>query len=239
MTRRWGKGACLALAFLAFASARAAAQSSDTESQFWPGLALRYQWPSALSAQLYSQIKDAEDFPYQQLGVGTRLGYQRKALTRPHLVNTNPEKEHQLFLGVGYEYLATLQSGTSSTEDRLSAEITGRHRPWARVLLTDRNQFEFRWVNDVYSTRYRNKLGLEYDVMVDRFRFTPYVSAEVFYDWAKSSWNEQQYALGVEWPYRQRFTLTTYYLRQNCTTCNPAHVDAAGLSLGFFFGAVR
>jgi len=53
------------------------------------------------------------------------------------------------------------------------------------------------------------------------FRFTPYTSAEAFYDGAKDSWDQEQYTAGVQWPYERRLMLETYYLRQNCTTLRP------------------
>jgi hypothetical protein len=239
MIRRGLRGLAMGMGILAAGSISASAQTPGTASEFWPGLAVRYQWPSALSLRLYSEIKNAEDFPYQQLGIGGQVGYQLRAMTRPHLTNIDPEKNHNFFFGAGYEYLATIQSGKSTTESRVTAQVTGRHRPAASVLVEDRNLMEFRWVNAVYQTRYRNKLSLEVDVLVRQFRFTPYASAEVFYSWAKGSWNEQQYAVGVRWPFKKLLKIDTYYLRQNCTTCAPAHVNAAGLALSVYFGSVR
>ena len=215
---------------------RVSAQSSSTASEFWPGLSLRYQWPSALSLTAFSEIKNADDIPYRQLGVGAHLGYQAKRMVRPHLVNINPSKEHSYFASAGYEYLHTIQSDVESYEDRLSVQATLRQRPASRVLLEDRNLVEFRWVNGTYSTRYRNMLTVEADLLIHKLRLTPYASAEVYYSWNKSSWNEQQYAVGIEWPYKDWGMLDTYYLRQNCTTCNPAHLDVAGLALSLYFG---
>lgn len=224
------------LFLLAAGVPRLAAQSSSTAGEFWPGVSFRYQWPSALSLTAFSEIKNADDIPYQQLGVGARLGYQAKRMNRPHLVNIDPSKEHSFFASLGYEYLQTVQSDAESFEDRLSAELTLRQRPASRLLLADRNLVESRWVNGTYSTRYRNRLTVEADLLLHRLRFTPYASAEVYYSWNKSSWNEQQYAVGIEWPYKNWGMLDTYYLRQNCTTCNPAHLNVAGLSLSFYFG---
>lgn len=224
------------LLFLAVAASPAWAQSSSTAGEFWPGLSLRYQWPSALSLIAFSEVKNAEDIPYRQLGVGAHLGYQAKRMARAHLVNIDPSKEHSYFASVGYEYLHTIQSDVESYEDRLSVQATLRQRPASRVLLEDRNLVEFRWVDGTYSTRYRNMLTVEADLLIDKLRLTPYASAEVYYSWSKSSWNEQQYAVGIEWPYRDWGKLDTYYLRQNCTTCNPAHLDVAGLALSLYFG---
>ncbi len=106
----------------------------------------------------------------------------------------------------------------------------------AGFLMRDTNRIEFRWVNGVYSTRYRNKLAVERDFLARGFRFTPYASAEAFYDVTKGSWNEEYYAGGVQWPYKRLLMLDTYYLLQKCPTCKPANVNVAGVTLNFYFG---
>lgn len=228
--------AATVLLFLALGASPVSAQSSSTADEFWPALSVRYQWPSALSLTAFSEVKNADDIPYRQLGVGARFDYQAKRMTRPHLVNIDPSKEHTYLAGIGYEYFHTIQSDVQSYEDRLSLQLTFRQRPASRVLLEDRNLMEFRWVNGTYSTRYRNMFTVEADLLIHRLRLSPYVSAEVYYSWDKSSWNEQQYAVGIEWPYRDWGKLDTYYLRQNCTTCKPAHLNVAGLALSLYFG---
>ena len=67
------------------------------------------------------------------------------------------------------------------------------------------------------------------------FRFTPYTSAEAFYDGAIHSWSQEQYTAGMQWPRRRRLMLQTYYLRQNCGTCSPPHLNVAGLTLNLYF----
>ena len=66
-----------------------------------------------------------------------------------------------------------------------------------------------------YSTRFRNRLTVERDLLVRNFRFTPYASAEFFYDFASGQWDEQQYEAGIQWPYRRIFMVETYYLFQH------------------------
>lgn len=56
---------------------------------------------------------------------------------------------------------------------------------------------------------------------------------------ATNSWNEQRYSVGIQWPYKHKWLLDTYYLRQNCSSCDPAHLNVGGLSLSFFFGTQR
>ncbi len=155
-------------------------------------------------------------------------------MTKPHAVNIDPDKEHQVQFTGGYEYLTTVQSGSIKAENRLMLQAFFRQRLGPSFLVTDRNRVEFRWVNGGYSTRYRNMLTIERDCLIGRMRFTPYAAAEVYYDGGKRSWNEEQYSAGVQWPYKKLWMLNTYYLRQHCTTCSPKYLDVAGVALNFY-----
>ena len=120
-------------------------------------------------------------------------------------------------------------------ENRLILDGIFNFRPSARFLVTDRNRAEFRWINGVYSTTYRNKLTVERDFLLSGFRFSPYVAVEAFYNGAQNSWNQEWYYAGIQWPYKRLLMLDTYYLRQHCTTCNPTNWNAAGVTLNFYF----
>ena len=232
----WNGIAGLTLAAVFCLRARGQSQADTTNGEFWPAADVYIQLPDSYRLLGFVESKRGQDFPYQQLDLGIGLGYQWKRISKLHLKNIDPDKEHSFLFGGGYEYLRTLQAGkNTSYENRLVLEGLPRFRPVSRLLASDRNRVEFRWVNGVYSTRYRNDLALEYDVAVHNFRFTPYASAEVFYDGAKHTWNEEQYTAGLEWPYKRRLMLDTYYLRQNCTTCSPAHLNVAGLTLNVYF----
>jgi uncharacterized protein DUF2490 len=215
---------------------RAVAQTSDTAREFWPAIDVHDQLLSDLRLLAFGGLKKGEEFPYQQWYIGAGLGYQWFRFTEPHLPNIDPDKENYLVTSAGYEYLRTIQDGKDSLENRVAVEVTPRYRAPAGFLLEDRNRVEFRWVNDVYSTRYRNRVTLERDSCIRGFRFTPYGSAEVFYDIEKGTWNREQYAGGLRIPYRRLLQIDVYYLRQNCPTCNPAHLNVAGLTFDFFVG---
>ena len=207
----------------------------NTVGEFWPAAEAHVQFPEDWRLLGFVGLKKGEDFPYQQIYAGIGLGYQWKQITKPHLENIDPDKEHKFVFGGGYERLQTVSSGKTSYENRLVLQVVAGFRPASRLLLSDRNRVEFRWVNGVYSTRYRNLVQGEYDSKIDEFRFTPYASAEFFYDGATSSWNQEWYTAGIEWPYKRILMVQTYYLRQNCTTCNPANLNVAGLTLNVFF----
>ncbi len=214
--------------------AGAQSQTATTEAEFWPAVDAHFQLPGNYRLLGFVGLKKGEEFPYQQLDTGLGLGYQWKAIAKSHLQNIDLDKEHAFLFGGGYEYLRTLQSGKVKYENRMTLEVTLGFRPLSRILVRDRNRVEFRWVNGVYSTRYRNQLSLEYDILIHKFRLTPYASVEVYYDGAKHSWNEEQYTTGLQWPYKRLLMLDVYYLRQNCATCNPAYLNVGGLTLNFY-----
>lgn len=211
------------------------AQSSSTPWEFWPAVDGHIQLRSNLRVLVFGEYKNEEGAAYQQFDIGTGLGYQFKRIAKQHLVNIDPDKEHYLVFGGGYEHLTTIQSGESKDEDRIAVQAIPRYRPPGGFLLEDRNRVEFRWVNGTYSTRYRNKLTIQRDFQLHRFRLTPYVSAEAFHDGASHSWNEEQYTVGIELPYKRLLMLETYYLRQNCDTCSDRSLDVLGATLNFYF----
>ena len=227
-------GLCLSIS----ACCGALAQQAQTEGEFWPAIDVHYQFSDNLRLLGLTELKRGAELGYQQIDAGLGLGYRWKTIKRPHLENIDPDKEHTFLVGGGYEYLHTV-SGKPKYENRLALEAQAGTRPLSRLLIRDRNRVEFRWVNGVYSTRYRNNLSLEYDISAGKFRFTPYTSAEAFYDGAKGSWNQEQYTAGAQWPYKRRLMLETYYLRQHCTTCSPVYLNVAGLTLNFYFRNVK
>jgi hypothetical protein len=106
-------------------------------------------------------------------------------------------------------------------------------------LVRDRNWLELRWIDGTYSTTYRNMISVERDFLVHGFRFSPYGSAEVFYDGPKHSWDQEWYTAGVQCSFRRLLMLETYYRRENCTTCNPTNWNAAGITLNVYFANTK
>lgn len=212
----------------------AQAQTPTTETEFWPELDAHVELPSQLRVLAFGGLEQGVGFPYQQLYGAVGLGYQFKPIVKSHFENIDPDKEHHLVVGGGYEYFQTIQSGKTKDEGRVVLEGIPGFRPSARFLVRDRNRVEFRWVNGVRSTRYRNDLSVERDFLAHGFRFTPYGSAEVFYDGSKHSWDQEYYTSGVQFPYKHLFMLQTYYLLQKCPTCKPANVNVAGMTLNYY-----
>jgi hypothetical protein len=182
----------------------------------------------------FSGLEQGIGFPFQQWYSAAALGYQFKPILLEHLINIDPDKEHYLVFGGGYEFLRTAQSGEVHHENRITIDATPGFRPSARFLVRDRNWVELRWIDGKYSTTYRNQPSVERDFLVHEFRFTPYGSAEVFYDGPKHSWDQEWYTAGIQWPIR-RLAMVDIYRREHCITCTPTNWNAAGITLSLYF----
>jgi len=224
-----------ALLLLGLLASRAAAQTPTTGTAFWPAVEAHAGIHGKLRLVVLTELKNGEDYSYDQWRVGAGLSYQMKSFARRHLEDIDPQKEHKLLVASGYEYIESTESSKPGSENRLTVGLTPQARPPGGFLVSDRNRFEFRWVNGVYSTRYRNKVMVERITQHRHLQFAPYASAEFFYDVAKDSWNQAQYAVGISWPYKRILKLDTYYLYQDCTTCSPRYLNVAGLTLKYFY----
>ena len=210
------------------------AQAPATGGQVWSTGNVWLQLPSRFRLLATGEVNAGTDYSYQQWSGGIGVGYQWKRVSKlAHMVNINSDKESRAVVGVGYEYLWTDQEGATTAEDRVIVDVTPRYRPKSHWLLDSRNRAEFRWVDGAYSSRFRTRITVERDIPVRNGRLTPYASAEFFYDFARDSWDEQQYAIGMELPYRRIFMVQAYYLYQH-TTSAPQNVNVIGITLNFF-----
>ena len=145
-------------------------------------------------------------------------------------------RDKYLTMRGGYRYQTSLANGQSSSESRGILELTSRYMLPGKVAISDRNRGEFRGVADQpFSTRYRNRLRLERDLVRGWLNCTPYVYDEIFYDTRYGQWTPNQYALGVEFPAGAHLVLEPYYLRQHGSRSNPPHINALGFKLNLYF----
>jgi hypothetical protein len=226
-------GTAFMLAFCSCAAGQS--QPTDTETEIWPEVDAHLQLPSHLRVLAFSGLEQGIGFPFQQWYAAGALGYQFKPILRKHIFNIDPDKEHYLVFGGGYEFLRTTQSGTVKHENRVTIDATPGFLLPAKILLRDRNWVELRWIDGTYSTTYRNMVTIERGLLIHGFRFSPYGSAEVFYDSPKHSWNEEWYTAGFQWPYKSLLMVETYYRREHCDTCTPTDWNVGGVTLHFYF----
>jgi hypothetical protein len=211
-----------------------------TETQVWPEGDVHIQLPANWRILAFAGLEQGVGYPFQQWYAAAALGYQFKPILKPHIENIDPDKEHYFVFGGGYEFLRTVQSGEVHHEDRITIDGTPGFRLPGEFLVRDRNWIELRWIDGAYSTTYRNMLTVQRDFLLSNgVRFSPYGSAEVFYNGSKHSWNEEWYTAGIDWPYKRLLMLDTYYRRESCHGCVPANWNVGGVTLNFFLRSTR
>jgi hypothetical protein len=209
-------------------------QTPGTGKELWPKLNVAVEIAPKTRIQVWGQKQDGEDFDFNEWKVGAIVSYRMKRIVKPHRRDIDEVNEHNLVLGAGYEYLQTDQEDSTKREHRIILQSTPRYLHDTGLLLQDQNRVELRWVNGNFSARYRNKLIVQRGFKLDNVSFTPYASGELFYDGNHHSWNQNQYAFGVQLPFRKHLMLDIYYLRQNCTTCNQDPLNVLGVTLNLY-----
>ena len=144
----------------------------------------------------------------------------------------------------GYRYGRSLNSESDFREHRLLLEQTFKTTIPGKIVVSDRNRQDFRFVRGEYSFRYRNRLTLEREVGRGEYRFTPYLQGEVYFDSRFLAWSRHRYGGGFVFPlskvgrpassdrsFRDHVSLDLYVMRQSDSQPSPSRVNALGASL--------
>jgi hypothetical protein len=207
------------------------ARSQDTVNEFWPEVDTYVTLsPSIRLFFMASQSVD-QDSGQERWQFGPNLDITLKPILRMKFQTLDPEKRKYLTMRIGYRRLI---SQTGADENRMILELTPRFPLPKSFLLTDRSRMDLRWRNG-FSWRYRNRLGVEKNLKIRSFGFTPYVRSEIFYDSAVSRWNRLSYAGGVVFPIFKRAEIAPSFERQNISGATTNHVNGAGLTLSLYF----
>lgn len=211
-------------------------QDSSAAKEFWPQVKTVVELFPKTRVELELAKQDGEDLARTQKKFGVIGSYRAKRLIRGHILDIDDSKNYAFVFAAGYEHVFTDDNGSEKSENRIIIQGTPHYSmPKTHLLFQNRNRVEFRWVNNAYSTRYRNKLTVERPLKIEQFKFTPYASGELFFDGQHHKWNQNQFAFGVIVPYKKLLQVDSYFLRQNCTTCKEEHVNAFGLTVTIFF----
>jgi Protein of unknown function (DUF2490) len=207
---------CL-LMVICFSGSANAQDGPDTRDELWPEVDLFVTLNPVWRLFFLANITQERETNIDQEGqVGAHVDY---------LFNK------YLAFRAGYRYGFSLQEDEPFQENRILFEQTIRLPiPW-KILMSDRNRQDLRWVDGAFSVRYRNRLMLQRDFILADFRFTGYGSAEVYYDSRYDTFNRNRFVFGVVLPLSRHFGLDLNYARQNDNRSKPYHVDAIGIIL--------
>jgi hypothetical protein len=142
--------------------------------------------------------------------------------------------EHQFtnsFWGrIGYRH-ANATDGSAFEENRLLLEQTFRISLPALVKADFRTREDFRWLNTGFSARLRERLQVQRNTTIGNYTFTPYVSAEIYFDTRYGQFARYRLIAGTAFPVTKHFTVEPYFAHQVDFVGSSAIVDALGLIL--------
>jgi Protein of unknown function (DUF2490) len=228
---------CAVLYFLFVCGKISVLSAQETGSQVLPEIDLYLKLNSQVRIQLTSSFTGS--FPGDEWTSNPTIFIETalKPVLRRRL-RQEPDVFRRRFLTfrAGYRYVRSLGTDPPTHENRAIVESLARYPlPW-HFLISDRNRGEFRFKQgQPFSSRYRNRLRLEYDFQKGRLEFTPYADCEVFYDTRFDRWTPRRYESGVQFPISSHVMVEPYYLRQDSSYSTPRHISALGFKLNLYF----
>jgi len=226
-----GKWVIAPLALLACVTAHAQA----TE-QFWPEFNAYARIQS--NTRFRFELKDTrEGTDIEQTEFGPSIEFYAKPLIRLRDLTAMPRdqaKERLLVLGAGYRYLFSASKGTA--ENRILLEGTPQYPLVWKFILADRNRMELRFIQGIFSWRYRNRLSVRRNVRIRSYTFAPYIRCEVYYSSQFGKWYDTATSAGSRFPLTKALELEAFVEHQNETNQSPnKQVNSLGLVLNAFF----
>jgi hypothetical protein len=218
----------------------------------WP--ALGHEAPNEFWPELNVFVKLSENSRLYLLGSGTRvedqgnsdgqLGVHLDIFTSPILKSRmertarRADVARNKFLQIRLGYLFSRSAKSSSSqfvESTPMSEGSGRFYMPKRILVTVRSKADFRFLDGVFTPRFRERFKIERTFQLPRTAITPYAHAEAFYDWRYNVWHRFRYIAGAEWELSRRVVLEGYYVRQKDNRSATKYLNAIGFVVQLYF----
>jgi len=131
---------------------------------------------------------------------------------------------------LGYRHGNSTDGGPFN-ENRLLAEQIFRVPLPAGVSVDFRTREDFRWLDTGFSVRLRERMQVQRDFTIDGYKFTPYASAEVYFDTRYDQVARYRLIVGVTLPVYRHFSIEPYLARQVDNAGSFTITNAIGLTL--------
>ena len=226
------------LSLLLLPAAAIPAQNSETQTQFWPEVDA-YVHLNAKARLLFQYSATRRD-DLHTYAEGQAAGfldiYGLPALQSFDRMHSDKSKNKLLMFRAGYVFSKTpASSGKVTTEHTPTFLADLRfHLPF-KLVVSERNRGDLRYINGVFTPRYRNRVKVERGFRTGRFELAPYGMAEAFYDWRYDAFNRYRYTGGGEWTLNRHIILDASYVRQRDTKSKPEFVNAIAAKLYVYF----
>jgi len=168
--------------------------------------------------------------------IGPSLDVYMKRLSRLMDITAfdlDKSKAQLLVFSIGYRYLPYPDEPSAN---RLEPYVTFNVGTPGRLLASDKSRADLDWQNGNFSWHYRNRVTVERTWRIRTYHFSPYASAEFWYQSQYAKWSETAIYTGCSLPLGKHFDFNPYYEHQNNTGKKPnQQLDQAGLMLNVWF----
>jgi len=223
------------LILLCLAAGAAQLSAQDNSNEFWPQL--NGYWRLGPDFQIVGTVTEhaATDPKDNDFRIGAMLLYHLPIQFHGPLARHHPEESRYLSFNGGYLYIPPAPNGTAAVENRAFSQFIARV-PWPNSFLTtDRSETDLRWISGSFYWRYRNRISMQRNFKIRSYTFTPLVFGELQYYSKYDSWYRNDYGAGVRFEVGKLAEILPYFERENTSYDKPAHTNAVGVSVTFFF----
>lgn len=218
------------------------AANSATVTQLWPEIDVYYRLnQDARLFFLVAPVREVNngqrsEIDDTQFGAHIEVGLFPITHARQAKARYDHDRMKYLRFRTGVRYLH-YDGDSEKDEWRIIAELTPRAHLPMEMHLVFRNRLDLRWIDDVYSWRYRPRLWLEREFKVgDHMALVPFVSAELYWDSRSDTWNRTRYQLGTIVSVTKWFAPEVYWAHQLDDASDGETVtNALGIDAVFFF----
>ena len=195
------------------------AQSTQT-SEFWPEIDLVYRFSDRTKVIALANIgRDRDGGSSYQAEIGIAVDH----------------RFTEVFSGrLGYRH-AEATDGGSYFENRLLTEQTFRVPLPAQFMVDFRTRDDFRWLNTGFSVRLRERIQVQRETRIGDYAFTPYASAEVYFDSRYDQFARHRLIVGSNFPVYGPLSIEPYFAHQVDSAPSSVITDAIGLILTAIF----
>jgi hypothetical protein len=173
----------------------------DGDWQFWNTVSLEKQINKELKIILEEETRlgqDMGDFAYQHIDAG---------LMR--------KMTNWLDLSLNYRHIFQKKDNAWEEEYRPHFNATLKCR-WFNLDFSNRNRFEYRILSKTKdSWRYRNMSKIKIPLNWTKFKLSPYIAEEAFFNFDQGDFNRNRLYLGSEFKLVKNLQGELYYLRQS------------------------
>jgi Protein of unknown function (DUF2490) len=212
-----------------------AAQAADS-TEVWPELDVFYGLSPTTRLFLGVPYTTSAESDTQGWSLEGYLDVSIKPILRKYLQTEDWQRSRYFWIRVGYARVGKATNGQRQTpEDRGVVAITARAPLPAEIWLEGRARADLRWIDGVYSNRYRVRIEANRELTVRERAVAPYCRVEWFYDTRYDGLSRTLYEAGTEVTLHKHFRYEIYLARQNDRLPKNTTLNALGFTAKWYY----